>query len=77
MPPEPHSPNIGPWIVGFGLLVVVIGLLVWSGALAWFGRLPGDIRHETGSTCVYFPWVSMLVVSLALSLLRVAFRRFF
>jgi hypothetical protein len=77
MLPEPQSPNVGLWIVGFGLLVVVIGLLVWSGALAWFGRLPGDIRYESGSTRVYVPWVSMLVISLALSLLRVAFRRIF
>lgn len=77
MPPESQPPNVGLWIVGFGLLVVVIGLLVWSGALAWLGRLPGDIRYERGSTRFYFPWVSMVVISLALSLLRVAFRRFF
>jgi hypothetical protein len=77
MIPAPRSPNLGPWIVGFGLLVVVVGLLVWSGALAWFGRLPGDIRYERGSTRVYVPWVSMLVISLVLSVLRVAFRRLF
>ena len=77
MPSEPRPPALGPWIVGVGLLIVVIGLLVWSGAMSWFGRLPGDIRYEAGSTRVYFPWVSMLVLSLALTLLRVAFRRFF
>lgn len=77
MLPEARPPNIGPWIVGLGLLVVIVGLLVWSGALSWFGRLPGDIRYESGSTRVYIPWVSMLVISLALTLLRAAFRRFF
>jgi hypothetical protein len=77
MLPEARPPNIGPWIVGLGLLVVIVGLLVWSGALSWFGRLPGDIRYESGSTRVYIPWVSMLVISLALTLLRLALRRFF
>jgi hypothetical protein len=72
---EPRPPNLGPWIVGFGLVGVVIGLLVWSGALAWFGRLPGDIRYESGTTRVYFPWVSLLLISVVVTLLRVAFRR--
>lgn len=74
---EPRPPSFGPLIVGLGLLVVVIGLLVWSGALAWFGRLPGDIRYESKSTRVYFPWVSLLIVSIVVSLLRLAFRRWF
>lgn len=75
MLPESRPPAIGPVLVGLGLLVVVIGLLVWSGALSWFGRLPGDIRYESGSTRVYVPWVSMLLISIALSLLSAAVRR--
>jgi hypothetical protein len=51
-------------------------LLVWSGALSWFGRLPGDIRYESGSTRVYVPWVSMLLISVVLSLVAALARRF-
>lgn len=47
---------------------MLIGLLIYSGALNWFGRLPGDIRYEGENTRIYFPIVSMLIVSLALSL---------
>ena len=70
----PGSP--GPLLIALGVGLVLIGLLVWSGALAWFGRLPGDIRIERESVHVYIPLVSMLLVSAALSLLLYLIRRF-
>lgn len=75
--PQPTTPPAGLLIIGAGLVLVVVGLLVWSGALGWFGRLPGDIRYESGSTRVYVPLVSMLLVSVALSLVAYLVRRFF
>jgi len=60
-------------IAGAGLLV--LGLLLWPGALGWFGRLPGDIRFERDGVRVYFPIVSMVVVSFVLSALLWLFRR--
>lgn len=71
------SPSPGPLLVGLGTALVVIGLLVWSGALSWFGRLPGDVRIERESVHVYVPLVSMLIVSAALSLLLYLLRRLF
>jgi len=70
----PASP--GPLLVALGVGFVVLGLLVWSGALSWFGRLPGDVRVERDSVHIYVPIVSMLVVSAALSLLLYLIRRF-
>lgn len=67
----------GFWIIVGGACVIVIGLLVYSGGLNWFGRLPGDIRYESERTGVYIPLVSMLIVSLALSLLFYIVRKFF
>jgi hypothetical protein len=66
----------GPLIVGIGIVVVLIGLGVWSGALGWFGRLPGDIRIERESTRVYIPLASMLVISVVLSLFMYLINRF-
>jgi len=63
-------------IVG-GVFIFVVGLLIYSGALGWFGRLPGDIRYESGNVRVYIPIVSMLLVSVALTLLFNLLRRFF
>lgn len=62
-------------IAGGGLLV--IGLLLWSGALGWFGRLPGDLRFERDGVRVYVPIVSMIVVSVVLSALLWLLRRLF
>jgi hypothetical protein len=67
--------SAGPAIVAAGVVLVVVGLLVWSGALAWFGCLPGDIRIERDTVRVYIPIVSMLVVSAVLSLLLYLVRR--
>ena len=78
MPPSPSpGPSLGPLLVGLGLLMVVVGLVAWSGGLGWFGRLPGDIRIERGSVRVYAPIVSMLLVSIVVSVVLYVVRRFF
>ena len=69
--------GIGLLIVFGGICLVVIGLLVSSGVFNWFGRLPGDIRYEGENTRVYIPIVSMLIISIALSLLLYLIRKFF
>ena len=67
----------GLLIVAVGVAVVVLGLAVSTGALSWFGRLPGDIRIERESVHVYIPLTSMLLASVALSVLMALFRRLF
>jgi hypothetical protein len=69
--------HIGLLIAIAGGALVVIGLLIYSGALSWFGRLPGDIRYEGEHTRVYFPLVSSLLISVLLSVLFYLVRRFF
>jgi uncharacterized protein HemY len=58
-----------------GVALVLVGLAVWSGALGWFGRLPGDIRIERDSMRIYIPLASMLVISVVLSLLMYLLNR--
>lgn len=61
--------SIGLLIIALGFGAVVVGLLVYVGAFSWFGRLPGDIRVEGGSTRVFIPITSMVIVSVVASLL--------
>jgi len=61
--------QLGRLLVLCGLILVGVGLLVWSGALNWFGRLPGDVRIERPGLRVHVPWVSLLVISVVLNLL--------
>ena len=69
------SRSLGLLIIGLGVVAILVGLLTLSGGLAWFGRLPGDIRIENPHTRVYIPITSMLLVSIILSLLLSLFRR--
>ncbi|MDQ3255136.1 MAG: DUF2905 domain-containing protein [Acidobacteriota bacterium] len=66
----------GSMVVILGLCAVVIGLLMMTGALSWFGRLPGDLQFGGERTRVYIPLASMLLVSLILSLILYVLRRF-
>ena len=69
--------SMGLLVIVGGFVVIVVGLLIYSGALGWFGRLPGDIRYESGGVRVYIPIVSMLLISVALTLIFNLLRRFF
>lgn len=69
--------STGLLVIVIGAVVIVVGLLIYLGALSWFGRLPGDIRYEREGVRVYVPLVSMLLISLALTLLFNLLRRFF
>ena len=65
------------WLMMLGALLLVVGALLhfapWS--LNWFGKLPGDIRIETGSGKVFIPVTSMLIISVVLTVLFNLFRR--
>jgi Protein of unknown function (DUF2905) len=60
--------GVGPWLVRLGALLVVIGVLAWTGLLSWFGRMPGDIRIVRDNVHVYVPIASMILVSVVVSL---------
>ncbi|MGH8898918.1 MAG: DUF2905 domain-containing protein [Egibacteraceae bacterium] len=67
--------STGLLIVFIGAVVIVVGVLVMTGGLSWFGRLPGDIRYQGQNTRVYIPITSMIIVSVVLSLVLALFRR--
>jgi hypothetical protein len=62
-------------LVAVGVLLVLVGVLAWTGALSWFGRLPGDIRVTGEHTRIYVPITSMLITSLVVTILLSLVRR--
>ncbi|MEE9344067.1 MAG: DUF2905 domain-containing protein [Methylococcales bacterium] len=56
-------------IIGIGLLVLglVINFAPWL--INWFGKLPGDIRIKKENSLFFFPITSMIVISIALTLI--------
>ena len=67
--------NAGLLLVGAGFALIVLGILAWSGALAWLGRLPGDIRVERPGFRLYVPITTMVLVSLLLTAVLAVVRR--
>jgi hypothetical protein len=67
--------DLGPLLVGLGVLLVVVGGLAWAGGLAWFGHLPGDIRIERPGVRVYVPITTMVLVSLVVTVVLWLVRR--
>jgi hypothetical protein len=61
---------IAKWLIVGGIVLVVLGVL-WQlvGRFIPLGRLPGDIVIERENVRVYFPVVTMIIVSVLLSIL--------
>lgn len=68
--------NVGLLVIGIGVAVAVVGTLIWSGALNWFGRLPGDIRIERGGARVFVPITSAIIASVVLTVVVNVIGRF-
>ncbi|MDG6778105.1 DUF2905 domain-containing protein [Thiomicrorhabdus sp. zzn3] len=64
-------------LILIGLLLVVIGVIVkWApGLLSWFGQLPGDIHIQTARGELFIPFTSMILTSIAISLILNFFKR--
>ncbi len=68
---------MGRWFITAGFILVVVGAILhftpWM--LNWFGKLPGDIRIESGRTQVFIPITSMVLLSILLTLIINIFKR--
>lgn len=59
---------LGWSLIAIGLVLAILGgLFVLSPQIPWLGRLPGDLRWESGNVRVYFPIATCIVISLLLS----------
>ena len=68
--------TIGWMLLGLGLVIAGVGLVfLHAPSIPWLGRLPGDIRIERENFRFYFPVVTCLLLSLALTLILWAVRR--
>jgi len=70
--------EIGKYIIIIGSLILLagIGIYFFHEKLHWLGRLPGDIRIEKENFRFYFPLTTMIVFSVALSVLVQIIKRF-
>ena len=64
-------------LIGVGVLLVIIGViwLLFPNAFSWIGNMPGDIKQTSGNTRVYFPVVTMIIISIVATILLNLFNR--
>ena len=70
---------IGRWILIFGMVLAVIGAIVWlvESLGVPLGRLPGDIRMRGHGWSFSFPIVTCIIISIVLTVLLNVFFWFF
>ncbi|KAA0915060.1 DUF2905 domain-containing protein [Psychrobacter sp. ANT_WB68] len=64
-------------LIIIGVLLIMIGViwLLFPNAFSWIGNMPGDIKHTSGNTRVYFPVVTMIIISIVATVLLNLFNR--
>jgi hypothetical protein len=63
------------FLIGLGLVILVVGVLWPVLSRIGFGRLPGDIMFQRGSATFYFPLATSIIVSIVLTVLFWLFNR--
>ncbi len=63
------------FLIGLGLVVLIVGIAWPLLSRIGLGRLPGDIVLERGGTSFYFPIVTCIIVSIVLSAIFWLFNR--
>jgi hypothetical protein len=70
---SPANPlgELGKALLAVGIVLVIVGIFLVSGARLPFrlGRLPGDIAYQERNGSFYFPVVTCILLSLALTLI--------
>ncbi len=67
----------GKYLILIGIIIIICGLLLYffHGSLKWFGKLPGDVRIERNNFRFYFPFVTMLIISIVVTIIINIIRR--
>ena len=68
----------GKWIIFIGILLVLVGSIwyFFGDKLSFIGNLPGDIKHEGDNFKFYFPFTTMIILSLLINIIIRLFRYF-
>jgi hypothetical protein len=72
-----HFRQMGKFIIIAGLVLVVIGLVVYfSDRIPLIGKLPGDISIKKDNFTFYFPLATSILLSIIISLILYLVNKF-
>ncbi len=68
--------NISTFVIIIGVIIVLIGILMrFAPILKYFGKLPGDIHIEKENFRFYFPFTSLIIISIIINILIRIFKK--
>ena len=67
--------DLGFFLIAAGVISVIAGILLVSGAGNWLGRLPGDFRWEGKHFQVFAPIGTCILLSVVLTVILRLLRR--
>jgi hypothetical protein len=67
--------NAQRFLIGLGLLILVVGIMWPILSRIGLGRLPGDIMFQRDGATFYFPIVTCIIISIVVSALLWLFNR--
>ena len=70
--------KIGLKIISVCIILIIAGIIIYffGNKLRFLGKLPGDIQIKTDNVQIYFPVVTMILVSILLSFIMWLFNKF-
>jgi len=67
--------DLGRMLILLGGILLLLGIALTAFGGLGLGRLPGDLVYRRGNFTFYFPLMTSILLSIALSLLLWLFRR--
>ena len=71
--------EIGKWLIFTGFTISVFGLIffIFADKLGLLGNLFGDLKYESKNIKIFFPFTSMLIISIIISIIINIISKFF
>jgi len=67
---------MGRLLILFGVVLIIVGILLQV-FHKMFGKMPGDVIFHKGNLTVYFPFMTMIIISIILTIVINIFFKFF
>jgi len=76
MPPTHTVGGIGRLIIGFGIVLIIVGtILILAEKSGFLGRLPGDIHIKRDGWSLWIPITTCIIISIVLTIILNLFWR--
>ncbi|AFK86689.1 MULTISPECIES: DUF2905 domain-containing protein [Thermoanaerobacterium] len=67
--------EFGKTLIVIGIVLTIVGIILFFGGKFGIGHLPGDIVFKKGNFTFYFPLMSSIILSVVLTLILWLFRK--